>query len=88
MIRVIDQLPTLRLLLMRWANTLVWSSVAMRYVLIVLGVIGFLVGWGMTGSGHAIYYPLGLMMGIVGGVSCVIGFATCDIVTAIKRSRG
>jgi hypothetical protein len=55
----------------------------MRYLLIVLGVIGLIIGLGSSVS-----YPaaaIGPWMFLVGAVFLAVGGATCDIVKAIRN---
>jgi hypothetical protein len=56
----------------------------MRYILVVLGVIGTPAGLFAAIFGDDLMKPCGVPMAIVAGLSFVIGLATCDIVNAIE----
>jgi hypothetical protein len=63
-------------------------SIAMRYVLTVLGALGLAMGFLMFANAH---HPNHISQATVvvqlGGVFLAIGMATTDIVEAIKGSR-
>jgi hypothetical protein len=65
----------------------------MRYLLIVVGLLGVLFGFGVLfsfvviGAGPANAHPLGELFVQIGAVFLAAGLATVDIVEAIKAKR-
>jgi hypothetical protein len=65
----------------------------MRYLLIVVGLLGVLFGFGVLfsfvviGAGLARAHPLGELFVQIGAVFLAAGLATMDIVAAIKAKR-
>jgi hypothetical protein len=59
----------------------------MRYLLIVVGLLGVLLGFVAVGYGPATARPSGELFVQVGAVFLAAGLATVDIVEAIKAKR-
>ena len=56
----------------------------MRYLLIVVGLVGVLLGFWVIATGPANASPPGSLFVEVGAVFLAVGLATVDIVEAIK----
>jgi hypothetical protein len=59
----------------------------MRYLLIVVGMLGVLLGFWIIASGPANASPPGSLFVEVGAVFLAVGLAAVDIVEAIKATR-
>ena len=59
----------------------------MRYLLIVVGLLGVLLGFWVIASGPANASPPGSLFVEVGAVFLAVGLATVDIVEEIRAKR-
>jgi hypothetical protein len=59
----------------------------MRYLLIVVGLLCVLLGFGLIATGPANASPPGSLFVEVGAVFLAVGLAAVDIVDAIKAKR-
>jgi uncharacterized membrane protein HdeD (DUF308 family) len=59
----------------------------MRYLLIVVGLLGVLLGFWVIATGPTNASPPGSLFVQVGAVFLAVGLATVDIVEAIKAKR-